>query len=186
MQVHAPYAPLSALLPPGRSPYVLSGVVRPDARLAAAAAAALRRALGDGRVLEARARQTPSSHLPPPPPTPRRLRSQGLNVSTDSFYAAQGRDCSGAFDDRSAGVLGAVRAAHPTAASMEMESFHLLHLAACSRGSVRAAAAAIVVANRADGEVLTPEELHTLERDGGIALVRALVACSLDDRLPAE
>ena len=63
---------------------------------------------------------------------------------------------------------------------MEMESFQLLHLAACSSGgSIRASTAAIVAANRDSGAVITTELLHDTERVGGGAVLKALAAFDL-------
>lgn len=49
--------------------------------------------------------------------------------------APQGR-IGGDFDDRNAGLISALCAAHPNLISLEMETFHLLDLARCSRGEV--------------------------------------------------
>jgi len=57
-----------------------------------------------------------------------------------------------------------------------MESFQLLHLAACSNGSVRAFSAAIVCANRLSTDVITTDQLHALETEGGRAVLKALAA----------
>jgi uridine phosphorylase len=55
-----------------------------------------------------------------------------------------------------------------------MESFQLLHLAACSKGSIRAFSAAIVCANRLSTHVITMDALHELETEGGRAILKAL------------
>jgi len=60
---------------------------------------------------------------------------------------------------------------YPDAASMEMESFVLLHLAKCSRIPVFATAASIVVANRCTADVVPGDLLEDME-------VRVLL-CSL-------
>jgi len=62
-----------------------------------------------------------------------------------------------------------------------MESFHLLHLAACSKpnGSIRAFTAAIVCANRLSADVITTDELHALESEGGRAILKAVAALPL-------
>lgn len=99
---------------------------------------------------------------------------RGMNVSACSFYSSQGRR-DVFFDDRNEDLLDMLRERHPSLASMEMESFQLLALARASRGSVRAAAASIVVANRPTGDVCDEARLAYLERAGGEAMVRALV-----------
>lgn len=105
----------------------------------------------------------------------------GLNVSADSFYGSQGR-LDGHFDDRNDTLVDSIIEAHRDVASMEMESFQLLHLAACSkpRGAIRAATAAIVCANRASGDVITSEGLHHLEDSGGKAVLIAITGCPLE------
>ena len=64
---------------------------------------------------------------------------------------------------------------------MEMESFQLLHLARCATppGSIRAATAAIVCANRETAAVITTEGLHEVEEAGGRAVLEAVTRCPL-------
>eukprot|EP00928_Gymnodinium_smaydae_P098075 TRINITY_DN9038_c0_g1_i3.p1 TRINITY_DN9038_c0_g1~~TRINITY_DN9038_c0_g1_i3.p1 ORF type:complete len:318 (-),score=70.52 TRINITY_DN9038_c0_g1_i3:211-1164(-) len=131
--------------------YRVTRAVAPDAAFAAIARRALHGVLGS-RLLE------------------------GLNVSADSFYGSQGRD-DPHFDDRNAGLLAKVDALRPW--SMEMESFHLLHLAACSRGSIRACTAAIVAANRSSGEVISTDLLHQTETEGGRGILEAVTSLAL-------
>jgi hypothetical protein len=59
----------------------------------------------------------------------------------------------------------------------------LLHLARCSSpaGSIRAATAAIVCANRASAGVITTDVLHDVEAVGGRAMLSALTSCPLED-----
>ena len=95
--------------------------------------------------------------------------------------AAQGRH-DAHFDDRNGELVATLQAQHPGLCSMEMESFQLLHLAACSSGgskSIRACTAAIVAANRDSGAVITTELLHDTERVGGGAVLKALAAFDL-------
>mmetsp|Transcript_9702 Transcript_9702/g.16198 ORF Transcript_9702/g.16198 Transcript_9702/m.16198 type:complete len:303 (+) Transcript_9702:39-947(+) len=77
----------------------------------------------------------------------------GANVTADSFYSSQGR-LDPAFDDGNLDIADIVKAKYPTIQTMEMETFFLLHLAACCKVPIKAAAAAIVVANRPTGKVL--------------------------------
>lgn len=65
-------------------------------------------------------------------------------------------------------------------ASLEMESFTLLHLAACSRGSIAAASCAIVCANRQSGAVIETAELHRMEAEAGRAVLSAITAFPLE------
>ena len=59
---------------------------------------------------------------------------EGLNASADSFFSSQGRPDPN-FDDRNACVLDDLLHRHPTTSSLEMETFHLFHLAQCSYGA---------------------------------------------------
>ena len=65
-------------------------------------------------------------------------------------------------------------------ASLEMESFTLLHLAACSHGSIAAASCAIVCANRQSGAVIETAELHHMEAEAGRAVLSAITAFPLE------
>jgi uridine phosphorylase len=56
------------------------------------------------------------------------------------------------FEDQNADIIAQLTTSYPQLLSLEMETFHLLDLARCSRGSVRAAAFAIVLAQRYDNQ----------------------------------
>ena len=154
-------------VPPGE-PYHVSGIAPADPELASHVCDALKKALGPKAI-------------------------EGLNASADSFYGSQGRN-DPYFFDRNEDVVEKVMTKHPDAASMEMESFQLLHLANCSTElgdrrsseyiqldgkSIRAATAAIVCANRGTAEVITTEALHELEDVGGKAMLTAVTSCPL-------
>jgi hypothetical protein len=62
---------------------------------------------------------------------------------------------------------------------MEMETFFLLHLARCCKVPIKAAAAAIVVANRPTGTVMDGDLLDELEREGGEAVLKAITLVPL-------
>jgi len=111
----------------------------------------------------------------------------GINVTADSFYSSQGR-IDDRFGDENKDVIQRVRkhygdlTGNPDAAQcMEMECFQLLHLAHCAKAphSIRASSAAIVVADRHSGTVIGEDALDRLEREGGRAVLNALVAMSL-------
>lgn len=72
-----------------------------------------------------------------------------------------------------------IAATHPGVMSMEMETFQLLHMAHCSKGSIKASAASIVVANRPTGKVVDGETLTHLESAGGKAIMQALSGIKL-------
>ena len=60
--------------------------------------------------------------------------TSGMNASADSFFSSQGRvDTS--FEDLNENVLKELVDIHPNACSLEMETFYLFHLAACSKGA---------------------------------------------------
>ena len=86
------------------------------------------------------------------------------------------------FDDRNEDLLQLLAAQHPSALSLEMESFHLFDLARCSGGSIRAAAVAIVLAERQSNAFIAAEKIVELEKRGGLAALQALVAA----RLPTD
>jgi uridine phosphorylase len=104
----------------------------------------------------------------------------GLNCTADSFYSSQGRT-SGHFDDRNDNLIEAILAGDTSAASLEMETFHLLDLARCSqkvngRPGIVAAAAAIGLAQRKSNTFIESDRVERLERLGGISLLEALAA----------
>lgn len=87
------------------------------------------------------------------------------NASTDSFYSSQGR-VDPNFTDPPCALPADV-------GSIEMESYQLLYLASIGR-DVKAAACAIVCADRLSGAVIDTDRLHTTERAAGEAVLRAL------------
>ncbi|KAJ3076418.1 hypothetical protein HDU98_003281 [Podochytrium sp. JEL0797] len=145
---------------PGSQPYILSQPVRPDAGLSNALLARITESAGKENV------------------------ATGLNVTADSFYSSQARQ-DPRFPDENAKLLETIQHAYPTAITLEMESYMLLHLAACSGrqvdGSVdpalriRAAAATMIFADRLGGAFITPEVTERMEELGGKACLDALV-----------
>ncbi|KAG6827386.1 hypothetical protein H0H92_011984 [Tricholoma furcatifolium] len=55
-----------------------------------------------------------------------------INASADSFYSSQGRHTS--FPDHNEDLIEKIQASTPGLATLEMETFHLYHLAACWSG----------------------------------------------------
>lgn len=105
---------------------------------------------------------------------------EGTNVTAESFYSSQGR-IDESFDDLNASIVDAIKEHYPTGETLEMESFQLLHLAQCCvrpGGSIKAAAAAIVVANRPTGNVIDGQVLLSMEANGGRAMLEAI--CNVD------
>ncbi|KAG2439128.1 hypothetical protein HXX76_004495 [Chlamydomonas incerta] len=140
----------------GARPYMVSLPVPADDELAALLTAEATAVVGAGRVV------------------------QGLNASADSFYSSQGRTGSD-FDDCNAALLGELAAAHPDLVSLEMETFQLLDLARCSRGSIKAAGMCVALAERYSNAFLEYSKLEELEIAGGTAALKALVRCRLTD-----
>jgi len=136
---------------PATEPYLISDLSLPDEDLSALVSSSLKDALGKEKVIE------------------------GINVTADSFYSSQGR-ADPSFNDENEGLIPAVLKRYPTAITMEMETFQLFHLArSClPKGSMKAAAAVVNVANRPTGDVVDGEALRRAERDGGRALLEAL------------
>lgn len=107
---------------------------------------------------------------------------EGVNVTADSFYSSQGR-IDTRFEDGNTilfGEGGLVVKNYPDAASMEMESFSLLHLAACSKEiPIKAAACAIVVANRITNQVVNDEYFQKIEAEGCLTMLKTIVKVEL-------
>ncbi|GLC65493.1 hypothetical protein PLESTF_000302500 [Pleodorina starrii] len=144
----------------GRKPYATSLPVPADPQLAALLAEEAAAVVGPDRVVE------------------------GLNASADSFYSSQGRTGSD-FDDRNEGLLGELVAAHPDLVSLEMETFQLLDLARCSKGSIKAIGMCVALAERYSNAFLEYRKLEELEISGGTAALRALVHVPLERTPPA-
>lgn len=106
---------------------------------------------------------------------------RGTNATGDSFYSSQGRH-DPHFVDENGSLLDDLVDRHPDIMTLEMETFQLLHLAKCSDASmVRGAAATIVLAQRRSNEFLDNDHKSRLEREGGLACLRALIELPLDD-----
>ncbi|KAL6753071.1 nucleoside phosphorylase domain-containing protein [Haematococcus lacustris] len=104
---------------------------------------------------------------------------QGLNASADSFYSSQGR-LGGDFQDANEQLLAQLCAAHHDLISLEMETFHLLDLARCSRGgSVKAVGMCIALAERYSNRLMSYAELEAAELAGGRAALAALARMPL-------
>ncbi|KAI8929861.1 nucleoside phosphorylase domain-containing protein [Entophlyctis helioformis] len=124
----------------------------------------------------------------------------GANATADSFYSSQGR-LDPSLLDHNQDLIDTIRKRYPNCETLEMETFTLLHLARCctyraaqadahaaaestngnSRhgGSVRAAACAMIFADRATGGFITPEQIEKIESTAGLAIMEAVVGCSL-------
>lgn len=101
------------------------------------------------------------------------------DATTDSFYGSQGR-LDDNFDDRNDSLMDRMLAEHPHTGSLQMETYHLFHLAKLNeyaKGSmIRVAACAIVLAQRKSNDFLSNERKHVLEEKAGNACLEALSA----------
>lgn len=102
----------------------------------------------------------------------------GTNVTAESFYSSQGR-IDPNFDDDNSNINALLVGHYPTARSLEMESYWLLHLAQCSKVPIKATAAAMVLSCRPTGHVVDGPRIDELERKGGLAILQALIAVTL-------
>ncbi|RKO96978.1 purine and uridine phosphorylase, partial [Caulochytrium protostelioides] len=102
----------------------------------------------------------------------------GLNATADTFYASQGR-ADPHFDDGNASLIAELRALEPAIETLEMENFMLFHLAACSAAAdpasqIRAAACAMIFADRVNNAFIESAQVAILEKVGGLAVLEAL------------
>ncbi|KAL3133066.1 hypothetical protein ABBQ38_006970 [Trebouxia sp. C0009 RCD-2024] len=131
------------------TPYLFSQAILPDAALSSLLQQHCAAALGEDKALHA------------------------FNVTADSFYSSQGRP-STHFDDRNDDLLASLARTYPNALSLEMETFHLFDLARCSGGRIRAAAVAIVLAERYTNDFIAASEVEKLEGLAGLAALTSL------------
>ncbi|KAJ2664363.1 hypothetical protein IWW48_000881 [Coemansia sp. RSA 1200] len=154
-------------------PYILWPSVQPDARLTGSVTASIARKLGGPDCV-----------------------FEGEVGNADGFYGSQGR-VGDDFYDANASLLDRVRATHPNAAALEMESHTLFHLASISTGpsgarhppSIRAACALVVFADRSGNSFIDPSKTAAIYTDVSAAVLDALVAdapAQSPDMHPAE
>jgi uridine phosphorylase len=104
---------------------------------------------------------------------------EAVDATADSFYSSQGR-IDRKFDDRNQSLIDSIMALHPSTGSLQMETYHLFHLAKLNEfakvdGPIRVAACAIVLAQRKADAFLSNELKHELEMKAGNACLEALV-----------
>lgn len=109
---------------------------------------------------------------------------EAKDATADSFYGSQGR-VDPAFDDHNENLIQRIISLHPDTGSLQMETFHLFHLARLNQQAMKkqdrcdvihAAACAIILANRQTGQFLGNDEKHKIERAAGLACLEALIA----------
>lgn len=103
--------------------------------------------------------------------------NSGINATADSFYCSQGR-LEDAFVDHNDGLLANLRTNY-NIRTLDMETFHLFHLAKCATKvadqSIKSAAVKIIFANRVkDLFIVCDETKKELEKTGGLFCLRAL------------
>eukprot|EP00656_Telonema_subtile_P053631 TRINITY_DN7819_c0_g1_i3.p1 TRINITY_DN7819_c0_g1~~TRINITY_DN7819_c0_g1_i3.p1 ORF type:complete len:300 (+),score=70.40 TRINITY_DN7819_c0_g1_i3:70-969(+) len=103
----------------------------------------------------------------------------GKNATACSFYSSQGRTGPHFADFNETLIDEKIRVEHPDCISLEMESFHLLDLAAVSvENSVVACACAIGLAHRPTNAFLEDSKKNAMEVAAGEAVLQALVQMS--------
>jgi len=130
-------------------PFIISKPIKPDQKLTQALKKCLEESVVNHKVMEA------------------------MDVTCDSFYSSQGR-LDPSFNDRNSNLVDTLLEKYPDVGSLQMETFHMLHLARLSTVNIETAACVIVLAQRRSNEFLDMESKHQLEEMSGIACLRAL------------
>ncbi|KAF8603207.1 purine and uridine phosphorylase [Ceratobasidium sp. AG-I] len=115
-----------------------------------------------------------------------------VNAAADSFYSSQGRQT--AFPDHNAGLIDRLLAKVPRLTTLEMETFHLYHLASVyprvqplepskRRGGIRASGVQMVFASRVTQQFITPGHVLELEQWVGRACLDALTQFEIAEEL---
>ncbi len=100
------------------------------------------------------------------------------SIPLGKTFTLQGR-VSASFDDRNEQLLTTLTQQYPNALSLEMETFHLLDLARCSGGKIKAAAVAIALAERYTNDFIAASEIEKLEKQAGLAALTTLTEYKL-------
>eukprot|EP00127_Corallochytrium_limacisporum_P002520 Clim_evm77s128 gene=Clim_evmTU77s128 len=105
-----------------------------------------------------------------------------MNATADTFFASQGR-VDPHFYDHNSNLLYRLVMECPGIKSMEMETFHLYHLANCAveKVPIRAGSACIVAASRLRNNFIEPEYLKQCEVNCGLAALRAITRVELPE-----
>lgn len=104
--------------------------------------------------------------------------AEGVDITAEFFYDTQGRTGT-MFQDYNEGLIDSLETLEPEASNLQMETFKLLQLASASKGSVKAAGAAIGLMNRKSQSVLSETVLIQREIEGGRAILDALASFQL-------
>lgn len=103
----------------------------------------------------------------------------GLTASCESYYSAQGR-VDPNFDDRNETLIDQIMERHHVMA-IEMETFHLMHLAKISKGTIHAAGCAFVMAQRKSQQMMNNATKERIEKLLGEGCLKTLVEYPLDE-----
>lgn len=106
------------------------------------------------------------------------------DITTDTFYAAQGRNQEQLNQEPfNHGLLAELNKNHPKVASMQMQTYPLYRLAHESQADapIKAAACAIVINNLATDQFLENQKMYEIELYAGQECVRALSELKMDD-----
>ena len=105
---------------------------------------------------------------------------QGVDLTCETFYNSQGRTDT-RFEESNEALIDKMIEREPEAAAMEMETFKLYHLASTSKGQIAAAACMIGLLNRKTQEMMDFSRQQDLEREAGIAALKALAEFPLEN-----
>jgi len=109
--------------------------------------------------------------------------TEAEDATADSFYGSQGR-IDPEFDDRNGQLIEQFLELHPDTGSLQMETYHLFHLAKlnayahANEEQIKVAACAIVLAQRKSDDFLSNERKHEIEKIAGRACLEALINAS--------
>lgn len=105
---------------------------------------------------------------------------EATDATADSFYGSQGR-LDPEFHDQNVKLIDTFLEVHPDTGSLQMETFHLFHLAKLNayahddQEMIKVAACAIVLAQRKSDDFLSNDRKHEIEKISGNACLEALV-----------
>ncbi|KAJ3340740.1 hypothetical protein HDU93_006410 [Gonapodya sp. JEL0774] len=117
-----------------------------------------------------------------------KLASDGSRFHKDPF-----------FDDKNDSLVTDLCSRYPSMLFFEMENYLLFHMAECSRRQIatspansvrppliRAAACAMVFAQRASNDFITPEDIARLESSAGLAVMEAIRTATVQNEMDSK
>jgi uridine phosphorylase len=111
----------------------------------------------------------------------------GNTASADTFYGSQGRK-EADFNDNNSTLVHDLQEQYPEIVNLEMEHFHLLHLAKMSKPNrkIVAAAAAIGIAQRKEGQMIGKAQEREMEKLAGVIMIKTIAEYPLENMLIAN